>query len=76
MKQITAEEFLLEGEENPTGTVFTKPAIEAMIEFAKLHVEKALKAAREGAENNIISYPDWENRPDIILTAYPLDKII
>jgi hypothetical protein len=46
----------------------------AMIEFAKLHVEAALKAAIKNAE---IDY--WRGEcildDDSILNSYPLDKI-
>ena len=55
------------------------PGIEikyAMIEFAKLHVEAALKAALEdapyGSSTDTVSYKDMK---DSILKAYPLDNI-
>lgn len=51
---------------------------EAMIEFAKLHVEAALKASAEKAELEYDSFhkdaDPWINR-DSILSAYPLDQI-
>lgn len=78
MKKIpTAEEFVME-------KPFSISSIhQSMIEFAKLHVDAALKAASikvmvrtsttypDGAEMNIIQYVD-ENS---ILKAYPLENI-
>ena len=47
------------------------------IEFAKLHVKEALKAASEKAEIDPRSYThnDYELNKDSILNAYPLDNI-
>lgn len=51
----------------------------AMIEFAKLHVEAALKAASENAE--AIAEPDYRGgewylvNKESILNAYPLENI-
>ncbi len=42
----------------------------AMIEFAKLHVEAALKSAKEQA-----NYPDINGNYDLILNVYPLSNI-
>jgi hypothetical protein len=42
---ITAEEFLKQYELGNTGKIDIEDAKEAVIEFAKLHVEAALKAA-------------------------------
>jgi len=49
-----------------------------MIEFAKLHVEAALKEALEsipclGSSSDIATYEEVENA---VLNSYPLDKII
>ena len=49
----------------------------AMIEFAKLHVEAALKEALEsipclGSSSDIASYEEVE---EAVLTAYPLENI-
>lgn len=58
-------------------TVSISDAIEAMIEFAKLHIEAALKAASEKStiirdeEFYTISYIDKNS----ILNAYPLTNI-
>ena len=45
----------------------------AMIEFAKLHVEQALKAASELEERD--GTEGYKIYPDSILTAYPLENI-
>lgn len=52
-------------------------AKDLMIEFAKLHVEAALKAASENAETRYIPYTDDEYEIDknSILNSYPLDNI-
>jgi hypothetical protein len=56
----------------------------AMIEFAKLHVEAALKAASEKATVTPIDHeeisegsfrPIWGVDDDSILNSYPLDNI-
>jgi hypothetical protein len=48
----------------------------AMIEFAKLHVEAALEAA---SETKIVSGTSYKHRTnldmDIIMNSYPLEKI-
>jgi hypothetical protein len=47
-----------------------------MIEFAKLHVEAALKAASEDAHTKDVPYTDdVEVDKDSILNAYPLENI-
>jgi hypothetical protein len=47
-----------------------------MIEFAKLHVEAALK---EASETEIVSGTSYKHRTnldmDIIMNSYPLEKI-
>jgi len=59
-------------------------AIEAMIEFAKLHVEAALKEASENATVTPIDHeeisegsfrPIWGVDDDSILNSYPLKNI-
>jgi hypothetical protein len=84
----TAEEFLKECQSNPHKGWSTRKAI---IEFAKLHVEKALKAA---SEKSYVEYIDLETKEvfdytdvitddgvgvDInknsILNSYPLENI-
>jgi len=52
--------------------------IKGMIEFAKMHVEKALKQALEsipclGSSTDIASYEEVE---DAVLNSYPLENII
>ena len=71
MKKLpTAEEFMYQNDIlNPS-----KKITETMIEFAKLHVEAALKSAAEK-----LPYDDRLNQDIIvkqsILNAYPLEKI-
>jgi hypothetical protein len=76
---MTAKEFLKYFlEENPSSTFD-----ECMIEFAKYHVEQALKAASENATQQRIiggyGYPNKSNKIVInknsILNAYPLENI-
>lgn len=94
MKIPTAEEFLrnkknmigLRSQASPLGSEGTE--IEVMIEFAKLHVEAALKEASEKASMQIketmsnvryISHSQGNQTfivaKDSILKAYPLDNI-
>ena len=77
---ITAEEF----SENYSWTCCPEKSqvLEAMIEFAKLHVTKALETASENGEvEEHYSNPyDQESlihivNKDSILNAYPLDNI-
>ena len=50
--------------------------INLMLEFAKYHVEQALKAASENAEMKIVKYTDdYEIDRDSVLNAYPLENI-
>jgi hypothetical protein len=49
-------------------------SVEIMIEFAKLHVEAALKAAKEVDKKNRELKPKLNQRFSI-LNSYPLDKI-
>ncbi len=72
-KLPTAYQFLTNFTDEPDDdTIY-----EAMVEFAKLHVEAALKAASEKAD--IIPDPngmDWDVvDKDSILSAYPLENI-
>ena len=72
MKNIlTAEEFILDTIES----MDQQEVERAMIEFAKMHVEAALKAAAENAEVNIPDYGDYEVDEESILNAYPLENI-
>jgi len=81
-KKMTAEEF----SENYTWTCCPEKSqvLEAMVEFAKLHVTEALKAASKKVktkqgwwqDNNIpngTSYTEVDKQS--ILTSYPLDLI-
>jgi hypothetical protein len=75
---ITAEEFLREN--NDEDFRLSKSGFylsEMMIEFAKLHVEAALKEALEsipclGSSSDIASYEEVEKE---VLNAYPLENI-
>jgi len=73
----TAEEML-----NRDYTSTKENAIKCMIDFAKLHVEAALKEASENAKirydysgNTGSEYCDEFVDIDSILNSYPLDKI-
>ena len=60
-------------------TVSKYDAIEAMIEFAKLHVTEALKEASKIAEEAGKQYlrvsDDEDYNKDLVLNAYPLENI-
>ena len=68
----TAYQFLTNFTDEPDDdTIY-----EAMVEFAKLHVEAALKAASEDAHTKDVPYTDdVEVDKDSILSAYPLENI-
>lgn len=93
----TAEDFLwnggiiTQGDTEPYGKLPNNKVPLVMIEFAKLHVEAALKVAflnseMRVSENDTNEYPSFTNNyddgyvtitvnADSILNAYPLDKI-
>lgn len=81
MKNIpTAEEFMLDTLES----MDQQEVERAMIEFAKMHVEAALKAADEQARVTTVDHeeisegsfrPVWGVDSDSILKAYSLDNI-
>ena len=54
---------------------FSDDVQKAMIEFAKLHVEAALKAASENATSYVIGGLTSEVDEDSVLNAYPLTYI-
>lgn len=68
-------------EEQYTKSEDKSDLIEAMIEFAKLHVQEALKQASENADMNDDYYNSQQEGSfggidkDSILEAYPLDNI-
>jgi hypothetical protein len=71
-----AEEFLKKYELGNTGKIDIEDAKEAIIEFAKLHVEAALKAASKNADTiHIRNTNDYEIDKESILNAYPLTNI-
>ena len=49
--------------------------IKGMIEFAKMHVQEALKQANENAESYVIGGLTSDADKESILNAYPLDLI-
>jgi hypothetical protein len=77
---ITAEEFLKNNEEYYMEIEESPEIFEMMIEFAKIHVQEALKQASEKAQaynkpkfsSDINPQVDMES----ILNAYPLENII
>lgn len=87
-KISTAEEFLIR-EDLPTDILSGDDINYAMIEFAKLHVEAALKAVAENVvlegnahwvgtdstENKFNNKNDVFIQKDSILNSYPLDNI-
>jgi hypothetical protein len=88
IKQITAEEFLINKNIcNPKGDVFrlnlsrdchvkTEKDIQlAMIEFAKLHVQAALKAKIEAMEEHMNDGYSLDEIDSFTYNAYPLDNI-
>ncbi len=72
---ITAEEFLKNNEEYYMEIEESPEIFEMMIEFAKMHVQEALKQASENAESYVIGGLTSEVDKDSILNAYPLDLI-
>ena len=74
---ITAKLILTEKEtyDSEYPTVSKYDALEAMIEFAKLHVTEALKEASEKAEIEDLSYDDRIVNVKSILNAYSLENI-
>ena len=83
----TSEEFLIEKEYplyNEFGGLGMHYVREAMIEFAKMHVQEALKQASENATVTPIDHeeisegsfrPIWGVDDESILNAYPLENI-
>ena len=77
----TVEEFLIEKEYplyNEFGGLGMYYVKKAMIEFAKIHVQEALKQALEsipclGSSTDIASYEEVE---EAVLNSYPLENII
>lgn len=72
----TVEEFL---PKNSNGMYSRNEVETAMIEFAKLHVEAALKAASEGQIKKDIymmtEHGESMNWKESILNSYPLENI-
>jgi hypothetical protein len=74
-KTPTAEEFYIDfcKKRTSTGSFNQTERLGIMIEFAKLHVEAALKEASKNTGHHY-SNKDWVDK-DSILNAYPLEKI-
>lgn len=74
----TAKEFLwngtiiTQGDTEPYGRLPNDKVPLVMIDFAKLHVEAALKAASESESNGTEGYKIYK---DSVLSAYPLTNI-
>ena len=85
MNTPTAQEFLKayatwstqDSPDTMTTVIDISDCLEAMIEFAKLHVEAALEAAALEAHTKLVPFTDNEQQVDkeSILTAYPLTNI-
>ena len=73
----TAEEFLGKNIDYVLEKDCKEDVEQAMIEFAKLHVQKALKEASEKAEMKWVRFTDhdYEIEKESILNSYSLDKI-
>ena len=72
----TAEEFLKQFELGNTGKIDIEDSKEAIIEFARLHVEAAIKACIEdapsGSSTDTVSYEDVVKA---LKDCYPLNLI-
>ena len=81
-KTPTAEDFLQDhleishfyDDKTQNMVCYSDDVQKAMIEFAKIHVEAALKAASELEETD--GTEGYKIYPDSILTAYPLENIM
>jgi hypothetical protein len=74
IKQITAEEFLKsKGEE--WFNLEESEILDIMIEFAKMHVESALKAKIEAMEEHMDGGYSLDEIDSFTYNAYPLDNI-
>lgn len=74
----TAKEFLKQFELGNTGKIDIEDAEEALIEFAKMHVEAALKEASENvkwSEQITMQGLQITINKGLILNAYPLSNI-
>lgn len=73
---MTAEEFLLrQGCVREYNTFFTEVEAVDLIEFAKLHVELALKAKIEAMKEYMNDGYSLDEIDSFTYNAYPLDKI-
>lgn len=84
MKIPTAEEFIISTElvvkfDNTQGCILEEELPNLFIEFAKLHVQAALKAADDNADVTVIDVDItgviYGVDSETILNAYPLENI-
>lgn len=80
----TSKEFIISTEllvkfDNTQGCILEEELPSLFIEFAKLHVQAALKAADDNADVTVIDVDMtgtiWGVDSDTILNAYPLENI-
>ena len=80
----TAEEFIISTEllvkfDNTQGCILEEELPSLFIEFAKLHVQAALKAADDNADVTVVDVDMtgtiWGVDSETILNAYPLENI-
>ena len=80
----TAEEFIISTKlvvkfDNTQGCILEEELPSLFIEFAKLHVQAALKAADDNADVTVIDVDMtgtiWGVDSETILNAYPLENI-
>jgi hypothetical protein len=80
----TAKEFIISTElvvkfDNTQGCILEEELPSLFIEFAKLHVQAALKAADDNADVTVIDVDMtgtiWGVDSETILNAYPLENI-
>lgn len=73
---ITATELINNKFPGHNGIFVLRNIEEFMIEFAKMHVKVALKAALEDSPTgSSTDIPSYEDMKDAILNAYPLENI-
>ena len=84
MNILTAEEFIISTKlvvkfDNTQGCILEEELPSLFIEFAKLHVQAALKAADDNADVTVIDVDMtgtiWGVDSETILNAYPLENI-
>ena len=74
-KEILELHYNMDRDEDGHPVYYDWSAKDAMIAFARLHVEAALKAASENATSYVIGGLTSEVDEDSVLNAYPLTLI-